>query len=143
MKYTLSNTINSTLSKVAEKISDADGAKHWTEGLQSTEQISGKYCDVGSQRQMRFLHNGKEMMMTETIVEHRLPHQIKFAYDSDMSRNIVELVFEEISPNQVKQICNTELQLKGMMKYIGFLFTKMFKTQSLKFMDGFKEFVEE
>lgn len=143
MKYTMSNTINSTASIVAEKISDPNGAKHWTEGLQSIEQISGSFCDLGSKRKLVYRFNNKEMVMTETIVENSLPHRIKFEYESDMSTNIVELVFDGISDNQVKQTCNTELKLNGMMKYLGFLFKGMFKKQTQKYLIGFKEFAEQ
>lgn len=142
MKYTLSNTINSTLENVAEKMSNPNGTKQWTENLQVIEQVSGEYCDVGSKRDLHFLFKNKEMIITETILEQNLPKQIKFAYDSKMGRNIVELVFKQTADNQIKQTSNTVMELKGVMKLIGFMFKPMFKKQSKKYMTAFKEYTE-
>lgn len=143
MKYTLSNTINSPLHKVEEKISTSEGTKQWTEGLQTIEQITGKYCDIGSKRRLYYLFNNKEMIITETILEQNLPEQIKFAYDSTMGRNVVELLFEEITKGQVKQTSNTTMELKGMMKLFGFILKGMFKKQSKKYMTAFKKYAEQ
>ena len=41
MKYTVSNTINKPLDEVIEKFKDPEGVKHWMEGLQRIEHISG------------------------------------------------------------------------------------------------------
>jgi len=142
MKYTLSNTINSTLDQVAEKMNNPNGTKQWTENLQVIEQISGKYCDVGSKRNLHFLFKKKEMIIIETILEQNLPEQIKFAYDSKMGRNIVELVFKKTAENQVEQTSNTIMELKGVMKLIGFIFKPMFKKQSKKYMTAFKKYSE-
>lgn len=143
MKYTLSNTIDSSLEEVAAKIRNPEGTKQWTEDLQKIKQISGKYCDIGSKRDLHYLFKNKEMIITETILEQNLPQQIKFAYDSKMGRNIVELVFEQLSDNQVKQTSNTQMELKGMMKLFGFALKGMFKKQSKKYMTAFKKYAEE
>lgn len=143
MKYTLSNTINGSLDSIAAKMSNSEGVKKWTEGLQTIEQTSGNYCDVGSKRNLYYLFNNKEMIITETILEQNLPEQIKFAYDSKMGRNVVELVFEKISDHQIKQTSNTTMELKGVMKLFGFMFASVFKKQSKKYMTGFKKYVEE
>lgn len=143
MKYTLSNEINGSLSHVAEKIIAPDGAKEWTEGLQNAEQIEGQFGKVGSKRNLNYLFNNKEMVITESIVEQNLPNQIKFAYDSKMGRNIVELIFEQVSENQVKQISHTTMELKGIMRWLGFALKPMFKKQSIKYMTAFKKYAEQ
>ncbi len=142
MKYTLSNTINSSLREVTQKISDSEGTKKWTDNLQSIEQTSGTYCEVGSKRNLHYLFKNKEMIITETILEQNLPNQIKFAYDSKMGRNIVELVFEQLSDNQVKQTSHTTMELQGAMKLFGFMLKSVFKKQSKKYMTAFKQYVE-
>lgn len=142
MKYSLSNTILCPLNQVSEKISNPEGTKKWTQGLQNIEQIKGKYCEVGSKRKLQYLFKNKEMIITETILEQNLPNRIKFAYDSKMGQNIVELVFQELSENQVKQTSITTMELKGIMKLLGFMFKPMFKAQSKKYMTAFKEYAE-
>ncbi|MCB0545425.1 MAG: hypothetical protein KDC70_18000, partial [Saprospiraceae bacterium] len=90
-----------------------------------------------------FLHKNKEMKISETILEQDLPRQIKFAYQSPMGYNEVELLFEKLSNNSVRQTNNSFFDLKGFMKIMGFLMKPMFKKQSLKYMTAFKHYVEQ
>lgn len=143
MNYTIKNNIKASLNTVANKIADPKAAKEWTEGLESVEQIESEYCKVGSKRKLTYKFGKKEMIMTETILENDLPKSIKFAYDSSMGRNIVELVFEELSSNETQQTCHTEIQINGWMKYVSFLFGGMFKKQTQKYMEAFKSYAEK
>lgn len=142
MRYTLSNTINKPLEEVVEKFKDPEGVKHWMEGLQRIEHISGTPGEVGAKSDFYFLHKKKEMKISETILEQNLPKQIKFAYQSPMGNNEVEMVFEKLTDHSVKQINNSYFELKGFMKVMGFLMKGAFKKQSLKFMTAFKNYVE-
>lgn len=143
MKYTLSNTINKPLEVVVEKFKEPEGAKHWMEGLQKIEPISGTPGRVGAKTDFYFLYKNKEMKISETILEQNLPHQIKFAYQSPMGYNEVELLFEKLSDNSVKQTSNSYFELKGVMKLMGFFMQGMFKKQSMTYMDAFKKYVEQ
>jgi len=143
MRYTLSNTINKPLEEVIGKFKDPDGVKHWMEGLQKIEHISGTPGELGAKSDFYFLHKKKEMKISETILEQNLPKQIKFAYQSPMGYNEVEMVFEKLSENSTTQTNNSYFELKGFMKIMGFLMKGMFKKQSLKFMTAFKSYVEQ
>ncbi len=143
MKYSISNTINKPLAEVIEKFSDPEGIKHWMEGLQKIENLSGTPGEVGAKSDIYFLHKGKEMIIKETILEQNLPHQIKFAYVSPMGYNEVEMQFEKLSENSVKQINNSYFELKGMMKIMGPLMKVFFKKQSMKYLNGFKQYAEQ
>ena len=57
--------------------------------------------------------------------------------------NEVEMVFEEIDANSVKQTSNSYFEMRGVMKVLGFLMTGLFKKQSMKYMDAFKAYVEK
>ena len=142
MRYTLSNTINKPLEEVIEKFKDSEGAKKWMEGLQKIEPISGTPGEVGAKTNFYFIHKNKEMIIEETILEQNLPDQIKFAYHSSMGYNEVEMRFEPISDQSVRQINNSYFELKGIMKLMSFLMKGLFKKQSMKYMDGFKNYVE-
>ncbi|MBK8967317.1 MAG: SRPBCC family protein [Lewinellaceae bacterium] len=143
MKYSLSNTINKPLELVVEKFKEPEGAKHWMEGLQKIEPVSGRPGQVGAKTNFYFLYKNKEMKIEETILEQNLPRQIKFAYQSPMGYNEVELLFEKLSANSVKQTNNSYFELKGFMKIMGFLMKGMFKKQSMTYMEAFKKYVEQ
>ena len=143
MKYTISNTINKPMAEVVDKFRDPEGVKHWMEGLQKIEHISGTSGEVGAKSDFYFLHKKKEMKISETILEQNFPNQIKFAYQSQMGYNEVEMLFEKISDNSVQQTNNSYFELKGFMKVMGFLMKGMFKKQSLSYMTAFKHYVEQ
>lgn len=143
MNYTLSNTIDKSLEEVIAKLKEPEGVKHWMEGLQKIEHISGTPGETGAKSDFHFLYKKKEMKVSETILEQNLPNQIKYSYQSPMGTNIVELLFESLSDNQVKQTSNTTMEVKGFMKLMAPLFKGMFKKQSLTYMTAFKHYVEK
>ena len=143
MKYTLSNTISKPLVEVVEKFKDPEGVKHWMEGLQKIKHLSGTPGEVGAKSDFYFLHKNKEMKISETVLEQNLPNQIKFAYQSPMGYNEVEMLFEKLSDNSVKQTNNSYFEMKGFMNVMSFLMKGMFKKQSLKYMTAFKNYVEQ
>jgi hypothetical protein len=143
MKYTVSNTINKPLEEVIEKFKDPEGVKHWMEGLQKIEHISGIPGEVGAKSDFYFLFKKKEMKISETILEQNFPHQIKFAYTSPMGYNEVEMIFEQLTDHSVKQTNHSYFQFKGFLKLISFMMKGMSKKQSLKYMNAFKEYVEQ
>ena len=142
MRYTLSNTINKPLDAVAAKFMEPDGALHWMEGLQRSGHLSGTPGQAGAKTDFFFVHKKKEMKITETILEQNMPHQIKFAYDSSMGYTEVEMLFEKIDHKTTRQTSNSFFDVKGFMKVMGWLFRGMFKKQSMKYMEGFKRYVE-
>lgn len=143
MKYSVSNTINKPMDVVMERLNDPDSMLEWMEGLQKVEHISGTPGEEGAISDLHFIHKKKEMKLRETILEQNLPDQIKFSYHSPMGYNEVELRFESLGPDSVKQTNNSYFELKGAMKLFGFLFKGIFKKQSLKYLDAFKNYAEK
>ncbi len=143
MNYTVSNIINRPLEEVIAKFSDPDGVKHWMEGLQRIEHISGTRGEVGAKSDFYFLFRGKEMKISESILEQNLPRQIKFAYQSPMGHNEVEMIFEKIDDSRVKQINNSYFEFKGIMKIMGLFMKGMSKKQSMTYLNAFKDYVEK
>ena len=142
MKYTVSNNIDRPLEKVIAKFKENKGNKNWMEGLQRIERISGNPHEVGAKSDFHFLYKNKEMKISETILEQNFPHQIKFAFQSPMGYNEVEMLFEKVSENSTKQTNNSYFELKGFMKLFGFLMKGMFKKQSMKYLTEFKKYAE-
>lgn len=142
MKYSVSNTIDKPLDEVIEKFLDPEGVKHWMEGFQKMEHISGDKGEVGGVTDLYFIVRKKEMVIQETILEKNLPNQMKFAYQSPMAYNEVEMTFEPKADGSVLQTNTSYFRFKGLMKIMGWLATGAFKKQSLKYMNAFKDFVE-
>jgi hypothetical protein len=138
MKYTFWNAINKPLAEVIEKFKDPEGAKQWMEGLKTIERVSGTPGEDGARTNFIFLHRNKEMTIKETIIEQNFPNQIKFAYQSSMGYNEVEMIFEAIDENTVRQTNNSYFQLKGFMIIMGVLLKGMFKKQSLTYSTALK-----
>jgi hypothetical protein len=143
MKYTISNTINKPINVVATKFMEPNGALQWMEGLQKIERLSDKPYEVGAKSRFHSLHKKKKFVIDETILEQNMPNQIKFAFNSPMGYNEVEMVFEQLNDNSTKQINHSYFQLKGIMKLLGPLMKGMFKKQSMKYLNAFKEFAEK
>jgi len=143
MRYTISNIINKPLDEVIEKFKDTEGAKEWMEGLQSFSHVSGTKGEVGAETDFHFVHKGKEMTIRETILEQNFPHQIKFAYQSPMGYNEVEMLFEQLADGSTKQTNNSYFKFTGIMKFFSFLMKGMFKKQSRNYLDGFKRYAEQ
>lgn len=143
MRYSLSNTIDRPLSDVISKFKDPEGVKHWMEGLERIDHISGTPGEAGAKSDFYFVHKNKEMKISETILEQNLPDQIKFGYNSSMGYNEVEMQFEKLTDESVKQTNNSYFELKGIMKLLGPLMKGMFKKQTLKYMTAFKQYVEK
>jgi hypothetical protein len=143
MKYTISNTINQPINVVATKFMEPNGALQWMEGLQKIERLSDNPYEVGAKSRFHSLHKNKKFVIDETILEQNMPNQIKFAFNSPMGYNEVEMVFEQLNDNSTKQINHSYFQLKGIMKLLGPLMKGMFKKQSMKYLNAFKEFAEK
>ena len=142
MKYTVSSIIEKPLEDVMGHFRDPDCLPKWMEGLQELKHISGEPGKVGAKSELHFIHKGKEMILHETILEENLPEQIKFSYVSPMGYSEVEMQFEKVSDNSTKQINNSYFELKGMMKIMGPLMKGMFKKQSMKYLNAFKDYAE-
>lgn len=143
MRYTLSNTINKPLDVVAARFMEPNGALNWMEGLQRSEHLSGTPGQAGAKTDFYFVNKGKEMKITETILEANMPRQIKFAYDSQMGYTEVEMRFEKITDTTTKQTNNSYFKMNGVMKLLGFLLKGLVKKQSKKYLEAFKAFVEK
>lgn len=143
MKYTVSNTINKPLDEVVAKFMEPDGSLNWMEGLQRIERLTEPSYVVGAKSNFHFIHRNKPMVISETILEENLPRQIKFGFTSPMGYNEVEMIFEPIDDNSVKQINNSYFELKDFMKIMGFFMKSMFKKQSMTYLNAFKAYAEK
>lgn len=143
MKFSCEVTINKPIDEVIAKFDNVENMKHWMEGLQSFEPISGTTGEVGAKAKLVFQMGKRKIEMIETITVKDLPREFSGTYDAQGVHNIVKNYFETVDSNSTRYKTYQEFQFKGFMKIIGALFPNMFKKQSMKYLTDFKQFVEK
>ena len=141
MKYTSEIEINLPREKVIELFDNKANLKHWQEGLQSFEHLSGDPGTIGSKYTLKYKMGKRNIEMTETILK-RESSNFDFLYEAKGVWNEVKNSFSEIDQNQTKWTIENDFRGKGMMAIMMFLMPSMFKKQTMKFMNSFKKFTE-
>ena len=141
MKYTSEIEINLPREKVIELFDNKANLKHWQEGLQSFEHLSGDPGTIGSKYTLKYKMGKRNIEMTETILK-RESSNFDFLYEAKGVWNEVKNSFSEIDQNQTKWTIENDFRGKGMMAIMLFLMPSMFKKQTMKFMNSFKDFAE-
>jgi len=90
------------------------------EGLKRIERVSGYAGEVGAKSRLYTEHKKRKFEMIETILENR-PDGIKFAFESSLGYNEVDIRFEKVDENQTRQTNTSYFKLKGIMKIMGVL----------------------
>ena len=143
MKYKNEVIINAPIDKVVELFDDADNLKKWQPGLISIDHLTGDYGQVGSTYKLKFKMGKRDMEMIETIKVKNFPDLFITTYDIKNVWNEVQTHFEKINDSTTKYWTDNEFQMKGFMKIMAFIMPGVFKKQSQKYLDLFKEFVEK
>jgi len=145
MKFTCSIDINKPIDEVLALWKDESNYKHWQEGFQSKELLSGEKEAVGSQSKI-ILQQGKQRMeLIETILINNLPDERKTLVEHIHMDNTQTVRFESISANETRYISEIEYtKFKHLIpKLMAKLFPSMFKKQVQKWLDLFKLFAEQ
>ena len=142
MKYTTEIEINKPIQKVVELFDNPDNTDKWMEGLVSFEPISGTPGQPGAKSRLKFKMGKREMEMIETITVANLPEEFSGTYEAKGVMNVVKNHFRKVSDSKTKYVAEHEFQFKGFMKVIAFLMPRVFKKQSMKFLNDFTKFAE-
>lgn len=143
MKYSVEIEINLPIDRVIELFDNVDHMKKWMNGLESFTNISGKPGQVGTKSKLLFKNGKKTMEMIETITVRNLPHEFSGTYEINGVYNIVKNKFSSIGPNKTKYLSEQEFQFSSLFfKIMAWIFPGMFKKQTLKFLNDFKNFAE-
>jgi len=65
----VTTTINAPVEKVWEVLMNPDNLQHWLTGFVSAEHLTGTVGEKGSTSKLKFLERGKEMEVTETVLQ--------------------------------------------------------------------------
>lgn len=143
MKYTTEVIINKPRKEVIEKLDSLENMKHWQRGLVNATPLEGTPGEEGATMKLEYKMGKREMEMKETIIKRNLPEEFHATYDAKGVHNIQQNYFKEVDQNTTKWVSESEFQFQGFgMKLIGFLMPGAFKKQSQKYLNDFKNFVE-
>lgn len=143
LRYTNEIVIDCPLEQVASVFSDKDQIGDWQRGFVSLKVTSGLPGANGSTAELLYLNRGKEMTMTETITDNGLPHHFHGRYDMPSIRNVQRNFFEALNDGSTRWRSETEFQFAHWsMRILGRCMPGMFRNTSQRFMDDFKDWIE-
>lgn len=130
--------IDLPIEKVVNLGADEKHFEKWQDGFQSIDHFEGQRNSVGAKSRILLEQGKRKMELIETIISNKLPEEKKALYVHIHMTNTQTTQFQEITPNQTRYISKVEYtELNGLMPK---LFPGMFKEQSQKWMNQFKEF---
>lgn len=144
MKFTCSVEINQPVAKVIELFTNPDNLKEWQDGFVSLTHLSGTPGEVGAKSKMIYLIRNKEMELIETIKVNNLPKEFIGEYAAKTMVNTMRNSFTEIGFNKTKYVSEIEYtQFNGFLpKMMAFLLPGLFKKQTQKWLNQFRDFAE-
>ena len=143
MLYTTEIIVKVPLDVFIKKRNNIDNLKHWQRGLQSTEHISGNPGDLGSKIKLNYKFGKRSMEIIETIIKSDFPNEFNATYTTKGMNNFQKNHFSETPEGYTKWTSiNKFTPLNFSMRIMLFLMPSAFKKQSLKYMQDFKNFVE-
>jgi len=144
MKFTCTTEINLPISRVVELWRDDGNFKEWQDGFVMIEHLSGEPGSVGAKSRIYLKQGKRKIELLETISSINLPHEKIAIYEHIHMTNIQTTHFKSLSANRTQYISEIEYtKFNGMLpKLMAIFFPGMFKKQSQKWLDQFKEFAE-
>jgi len=142
MKYEVEVDINLPREKVIELFDNPDNLKYWQPGLISFDHLSGEPGQVGAKSLLKYKMGMREVEMIETITINNLPDEFSGTYEAKGVWNEVRNYFIAIDDSHTKWKSENEFKCNGMLKLMAFFMPGMFKKESCKYLNNFKEFAE-
>ena len=144
MKFGGTIIIDKPLEEVVALFSDTNNLKHWQDGFQSKELISGTEGTNGAISKIYFRQGKREMELTETIINNQLPNSFEAQYHHKHMDNTLITSFTSISATQTEYKNEGEYTRVSWVlpKLMMILFPSMFRKQAYKWMENFKHFAE-
>jgi hypothetical protein len=142
--YTLEIDIDLPREKVVELFDNPDNMRHWQNGFQSFEHISGEPGQRGAISKIHYINGKHSIELTEEITVNDLPDEFSGSYSWDSGSNTLVNRFIELDSNKTRWVSTCSYTMHSwMMKLMALFFSGKFKEQNLMFMKNFKAFAED
>lgn len=142
MNYVLEIDINCPRDKLVKLFDDPDTMPRWQPDLISFEHKRGVAGQVGAESVLRYKRGKREFEMVETITSRNLPEEFSGTYETNGVKNKLGNRFILVDDKTTKWQLDSEFKFSGLLKLIAFLRPSIFKKQTFKYMEQFKQFAE-
>ena len=144
MNYTFETEINAPRVRVAELAGNPHNRKHWLEGLESDEHLSGTPGMPGAKSQLVFKTGKVTITMIGTVLVRNLPEELSERFEASNVVTHATTRFVALSPHKTHYISEQAFHFKGLFNtFVGWLLQGEFKKQTLRHMENFKRFAEK
>ncbi|NER83266.1 MAG: SRPBCC family protein [Leptolyngbya sp. SIO1D8] len=144
MKYTNKVEINLPVDQVVKLWQNHEHFDKWQTGYLKTTLLEGEASAQGSKSEILLCIKGKEMRLIQTVLISNLPEEKKILVEHEHMTNTLSTRFKELNNSRTECISETEYtKFNGLIpKVMATLFPGIFRQQSQKWLDNFKEFAE-
>ena len=144
MKFSCHVDIDKPIDRVIELFDNPNNMKEWQDGFVSFTHISGEQGQPGAISKVRYKMGKREFDLIETVTVRNLPHEFSGTYEHVHMTNHMSNKFEKLGEDKTRWTANIEYtKLNGFMpKLMAFIMPGMFKKQTQKWLNQFKDFAE-
>lgn len=145
MKFKGSIEINKPITLVKQLFADPSNLKEYQDGFVRKELVSGEEGENGAVSKMYYQYGKREMELTETITNNKLPDSFEAFYHHKHMDNTMKCYFKALDTERTQYDYEFEyVRINWFMpKLMAILFPSMYRKQGEKWMRQFKEFVEK
>ncbi len=144
MKFSGSIDINHSLEKVTELFADPKYLKEYQEGFDRKELLKGDAGQSGAISKMYYKNGKHEMELTETIISNNLPSSFEALYHHKYMDNTMKCTFTKLDNGMIRYQTEVEYTRIDWVipRLMAILFPSMYKKPAQRWMNNFKDFVE-
>ena len=139
--------ISSNIDKVIKVHENPDYLQYFLDGFISYKKLESKINNQEPQIEITLLFDpnesvSKKIVMNKSVVYNNLPDEKKVIYSSPSVKNTVISKFVKIDQNTTKIYRHHFYEFKKYSKVSSFFLTKKIQRKSFKYLNKFKDFVE-
>lgn len=144
MKFTCTVNIEKPIKTVVRLFDNPENLKEWQDGFISTELISGKQGCKGAKSRIKIKAGKNIIELTETILVKNLPQEMTALYEHKQMDNTMTNRFTPVNDSSTRWTAEINYtRLNGIVpRLMASLFPGMFKKQTQKWLENFKQFAE-
>lgn len=142
MKLKFELIIDADRDAVWDAFDNPDNRKRWQPTLASYRHQSGEPGQIGAVAELVYQENGRNIIMTETITEHRKPDFLAGIYETSHGTTLIVNTFEPVVEGGTRWTSWINMSFRGFMKLLSLFLIKSIRRRTENDMQHFKLMVE-